>query len=142
MLTVDNTGIQGWEVGTDIFHYGFKIPFGTLRVAGPGSLNPFMESQRVACLKPHALWWCFACTAHKLHKESIFLLLSTSIFIFIFNLSMRFVLVKPLSMLIWVFFNGHVHCQKPAVTNIGTVFYYSLVTGRVSKAAIKAAVGC
>uniref|UniRef100_A0A5B7BUJ8 Glutamate receptor n=1 Tax=Davidia involucrata TaxID=16924 RepID=A0A5B7BUJ8_DAVIN len=54
---------------------------------------------------------------------------------------MRSVLVKPLGILIWVLINGYyVHSRRTEVVNIGAVFTYNSVIGRVAKVAIEAAV--
>ncbi|KAF5199049.1 Glutamate receptor 3.3 [Thalictrum thalictroides] len=49
------------------------------------------------------------------------------------------VLIPPLFFLIWVVFHGFVNCQQPMVVNIGAIFSYDSVIGRVAKVAIEAA---
>ncbi|PIA27509.1 hypothetical protein AQUCO_07700053v1 [Aquilegia coerulea] len=48
-------------------------------------------------------------------------------------------LIPPFFILIWVVLNGFVNCQQPMVVNIGAIFAYNSVIGRVAKIAIKAA---
>ncbi|XP_062152265.1 glutamate receptor 3.7 [Alnus glutinosa] len=53
---------------------------------------------------------------------------------------MKQFVVLPLTILIWVFLTGSVYCQSPAVVNIGAVFTFNSVIGRVARVAMEAAV--
>ena len=50
------------------------------------------------------------------------------------------VILLPLVVLIWVFLNGSVYCQGPAVVNIGAIFTFNSVIGRAAKLAMETAV--
>ncbi|KAF9587794.1 hypothetical protein IFM89_005669 [Coptis chinensis] len=48
-------------------------------------------------------------------------------------------IITPLFILTWVIMSHFVYCQRPMVVNIGAVFTYNSVIGRVAKVAIQAA---
>ncbi|KAF3966631.1 hypothetical protein ACB098_06G096400 [Castanea mollissima] len=50
------------------------------------------------------------------------------------------VILLPLVVLIWVFLNGSVYCQGPAVVKIGAIFTFNSVIGRAAKVAMETAV--
>ncbi|CAN6574297.1 unnamed protein product [Malus baccata var. baccata] len=52
---------------------------------------------------------------------------------------MRGAVVLPLQFLIWVFLTSCFYCQKPSVVNIGAIFSFNSVIGRVAKTAMEAA---
>lgn len=49
-------------------------------------------------------------------------------------------MVLALHTLIWVLLTASFYCQKPSVVNIGAIFTFNSVIGRVAKPAIEAAV--
>lgn len=53
---------------------------------------------------------------------------------------MRQGVALPLHTLIWVFLTGSLYCQRPSVVNIGAIFTFNSVIGRVAKTAMEAAV--
>ncbi|KAA8524618.1 hypothetical protein F0562_011041 [Nyssa sinensis] len=53
--------------------------------------------------------------------------------------TMKFIVILPLSLLILILCNTSVHCQRPVVVNVGAIFTFDLVIGRVAKAAMEAA---
>uniref|UniRef100_A0A5B7B125 Glutamate receptor n=1 Tax=Davidia involucrata TaxID=16924 RepID=A0A5B7B125_DAVIN len=68
---------------------------------------------------------------------------STVIFFPVYEIkvsTMKFIVIMPLSLLILILCNTSVHCQRPAVVNVGAVFTFDSVIGRVAKAAMEAAV--
>ncbi|KAB2613623.1 glutamate receptor 3.7 [Pyrus ussuriensis x Pyrus communis] len=52
---------------------------------------------------------------------------------------MRGAVVSPLQFLISVFLTSCFYCQKPSVVNIGAIFSFNSVIGRVAKTAMEAA---
>ncbi|KAA8517181.1 hypothetical protein F0562_017474 [Nyssa sinensis] len=53
--------------------------------------------------------------------------------------TMKFIVILPLSLLILILCNTSVHCQRPVVVNVGAIFTFDSVIGRVTKAAMEAA---
>ncbi|KAL6287376.1 hypothetical protein ACE6H2_011766 [Prunus campanulata] len=53
---------------------------------------------------------------------------------------MRQGVALPLHTLIWVFLTGSLYCQRPSVVNIGAIFTFNSVIGRVARTAMEAAV--
>lgn len=53
---------------------------------------------------------------------------------------MKQLVTASLLSLIWLLFNGFVCCQRPAVVNIGAIFTFDSVIGRVAKPAMETAV--
>lgn len=53
---------------------------------------------------------------------------------------MESLLVLTFISLIWAFLAGSACCQRPAVVNIGAVFTFDSIIGRVAKVAMEAAV--
>lgn len=53
---------------------------------------------------------------------------------------MRYTVVLGVHTLIWVLLTGAFYCEKPSVVNIGAIFTFDSVIGRVAKPAMQAAV--
>lgn len=53
---------------------------------------------------------------------------------------MRYTEVLAVHTLIWVLLTGCFYCQKPSVVNIGAIFTFNSVIGRVAKTAMEIAV--
>lgn len=50
------------------------------------------------------------------------------------------VILLPPVVLIWVFLNGSVYCQGPAVVKLGAIFTFNSVIGRAARVAMERAV--
>ncbi|KAI8006313.1 Glutamate receptor 3.7 [Camellia lanceoleosa] len=52
---------------------------------------------------------------------------------------MKFTMMIPLTLFILIILGGSVYCERPSVVNVGAIFSFDSVIGRVAKAAMEAA---
>ncbi|KAI8009094.1 Glutamate receptor 3.7 [Camellia lanceoleosa] len=52
---------------------------------------------------------------------------------------MKFTMMIPLTLFILIILGGSVYCERPSVVNVGAIFSFNSVIGRVAKAAMEAA---
>ncbi|KAF5948459.1 hypothetical protein HYC85_014416 [Camellia sinensis] len=52
---------------------------------------------------------------------------------------MKFTVMIPLTLFILIILGGSVYCERPSVVNVGAIFSFDSVIGRVAKAAMEAA---